>query len=127
MTAGAPTKYRKEFCELVIGYGEDGKSRAWIAATLGVVRQTLANWEASHPEFLDAMERAHNLAQKWWEDAGQEGMTTSGFNGSVYSRSMAARFPDDWRETTRNELTGKDGGRLEFGIVERRIVQAGEE
>jgi hypothetical protein len=62
------------------------------------VRQTLHNWEDQHEEFLDAMARAKQLEQRWWEDAGQVGMMTQGFGQSVWSRSMAARFPEDWRE-----------------------------
>jgi hypothetical protein len=48
-------------------------------------------------------------SQLWWEDAGQNGMTADKFNASVWSRSMAARFPDDWREVKGTELSGKDG------------------
>ena len=36
----------------------------------------------------------------WWEDAGQDGMVGEKFNGQVWGRSMAARFPDEWREKT---------------------------
>jgi hypothetical protein len=33
-----------------------------------------------------------------------------GFNSSVWSRSMAARFPEEWRESSKTELTGAGGG-----------------
>jgi hypothetical protein len=118
--AGRPTDYDPAYCDDVLDYGEQGKSRAWIAATIGVSRQTLHNWEAANPQFLDAMTRARDLAQKWWEDAGQVGISADKFNGSVWSRSMAARFPDDWREVTRQEQTGKDGGPIETEAVQPR-------
>lgn len=106
MTAGRPSTYDSAYCEQVIEYGKQGKSRAWIAATLGVSRQTLHNWEAEHPEFLDAMDQANLHAQLWWEDAGQDGMISGdAFNASIWSRSMAARFPKEWRES---KLIGSD-------------------
>lgn len=107
---GRPSKYDPAYCEKVLEWGRLGKSRAWIAAEIGVCKQTLANWEAEHPEFLGSLTRAKVLEQQWWEDAGQSGMTGDKFNGQVWGRSMAARFPDDWRETTRQENTGANGG-----------------
>jgi len=99
--------YRPEYCEKALEYGAQGKSRAWMAAEFGVSRITLMNWEEQYPEFLSAMTRARELAQRWWEDVGQDGLLMgSGFNGSVWSRSMSARFPDDWREKTATEHSG---------------------
>lgn len=133
-----PTEYREEFCQTVLKLGREGKSKAYMAAELGCSRQTLDNWTATYPEFLDAMTRAVALSQAWWEDAGQNGMTADKFNGSVWSRSMAARFPDDWRETSRQEQTGANGAPIqhnhafdltgasdeELDVVERLIRRA---
>lgn len=110
MPAGRPSGYDPIYCDAVIEWGKLGKSRAWIAAELDVVRDTLANWEKAHPEFLCAMERARLAAQRWWEDRGQSNLEAQNFQAAMWSRSMAARFPDDWRETKRNENTGPDGG-----------------
>jgi len=107
---GRPSDYDPSYCDLVLALGEAGKSKAYMAAKIGVSRQTLENWSAAHPEFLDAITRAALLSQAWWEDAGQAGMLAAGFSASAWSRSMAARFPDDWRDVSRQELTGKDGG-----------------
>jgi transposase len=95
---GRPTKYKPEYCEAVIGYGRLGKSREWIAAELMVIPETLTNWGKEHPEFFDAITLAKQLELKWWEDAGQDNLTESGFSSSAWSRSMAARFPQKWRE-----------------------------
>lgn len=105
-----PTEYKQEFCEQVIEYGKQGKSVAWMAAELGVHKDSLYEWAKVHPEFSDSFTRAKLESQRWWEDAGQTGMLTPGFGASVWSRSMAARFPEDWRESKGVELTGKDGG-----------------
>jgi len=113
-----PTKYDPAFCEKVVAWGRDGKSRAWICDELGVVRQTLKNWEAEHPDFLVAMERAKLGEQRHFEDAGQAGMYSKDFNASIWSRSMAARFPDDWREKNDLNLSGT----LQVTEVKRTIV-----
>jgi hypothetical protein len=117
-----PTEYKQEYCEQVIEYGKQGKSVAWMAAELGVCKQTLHNWAEAHPEFLDAFTRAKLEAQRWWEDAGQNGMVAPGFNASIWSRSMAARFPEDWREQKGVELTGPNGGAVQFQEIRRTVV-----
>lgn len=96
MAGGRPSTYSDEYCERVIEWGALGKSRAWIAAEIGISRQTLANWEAAHPEFLDATTHATLLSQKWWEDAGQSGMTSDKFNSTVWAKNMACRFRSEW-------------------------------
>jgi len=118
-----PTGYRDEFCEQVIELGRQGKSKAQIAANLDVCRQTLENWATAHPAFLDALTRARDLAQAWWEDKAQIGLETPGFNASLWGRSMAARFPDDYTERQKREITGRDGGPIEkVERIERVIV-----
>ena len=123
MGAGRPTLYDPEHCETVLKAGQAGKSLAWIAAELEVCKQTLHNWSNEHPEFLDALTRAKLLSQRWWEDVGQINMTAPGFNGSVWSRSMAARFPDDWREVKASEISGPGGKPVEtLQRIERVIT-----
>jgi hypothetical protein len=71
-----------------------------MAAEIGVARSTLEEaWPAAHEEFSEAFARARELSQAWWERQGRVGLTAERFNAQVYSRSMAARFPKDWRES----------------------------
>ena len=118
-----PTDYLPEYCEQVIELGKQGKSVVQMACALDVVKQTLHNWASQHPEFLDAFTRAKQHSQDWWETKAQTGLETSGFNASLWSRSMAARFPDDYTERQRRELTGANGGPVEqVHRVERVVV-----
>lgn len=121
-----PSEYDPAYCEKVMEWGRQGKSRAWICAEIGVVRNTLKNWEAAHPDFLIAMEYAKLAEQQWWEDAGQGGMVMPGFGASVWSRSMAARFPDDWREKSEQDvnLNGKLVTEIKRTIVDPRNSDA---
>lgn len=95
---GRPTKYDPKFCETVLSLGELGKSRTQIATFLRISRQTLLNWEDTHPEFLDAMSLASQFAQAWWEDQGQIGLNDKSFNGHVFSFQMKNRFRTDYTE-----------------------------
>lgn len=113
MPAGRPSEYDPAFCDRVIALGREGKSKAAMAADIGVSRQTIDTWAKTHAEFLDAITHALLLSQVWWENAGQKGLTADKFNASVWSRSMAARFPEDWRENNRHEHTGRDGGPIQ--------------
>lgn len=113
MAGGRPTVYEESMCEVVIALGKEGKSVAQMASALGVSKQALCEWTHKHEEFGDAIRLAKTHSQCWWEDVGQNnliGNKDAPFQGNVWSRSMSARFPDDWRENKGVELTGADGG-----------------
>lgn len=121
---GRPSLYDPAYCEKVIELGKEGLSVVEMACRIGVARATLeTNWPAEHPEFLEAFTRAREESQAWWENAGRTGMLTKGIDAAIYSRSMAARFPNDWRETKRNEHSGPDGAPIEaVQRIERVII-----
>ena len=111
---GRPTSYRAEYCDDVIRMGGEGFSIVEMAAEIGVNRVTLeVEWPEKWPDFSRAFAQARLLSQAWWERQGRNGLSADKFQASLYSRSMAARFPADWRETSRVESTGKDGGKIE--------------
>jgi transposase len=114
MPGGRPTIYDPAYCERVIELGKEGCSVVEMASDLNVSRNTLeTSWPAEYPEFLEAFTKARAHSQAWWESMGRKNLIMAPgagqFQGSVWSRSMAARFPADWRESTKSEITGKDG------------------
>lgn len=118
-----PSEYDPAYCERVIELGRKGASVIEMAVEIGVSRATLeTNWPAAHPEFLEALTHAREASQAWWERTGRTNMLTSGFNASVWSRSMAARFPKDWREVKGTELSGPEGGPVALQEVRRVVV-----
>ena len=112
---GQPTLYRPEYCQQVIEWGRQGKSRTWMAANLEIDRKTIDNWADSHPEFFLALSRAKALEQAHWEDLGHIGISADKFNTGVWSKSMAARFPDEWRD--KQEVTGANGSALMMPVI----------
>lgn len=104
---GRPSDYKQEYCDIVIKLGTEGKSYTQIAVDLGITRKTLYAWGEAHPEFLNALERARECAQAWWERQGMLGMWADKFNAAVWNKSMSCRFPDDYTDKTKQEMSGK--------------------
>lgn len=102
---GRPTDYDPAMCGQVVVWGAEGMSKAEIAHNLNIARGTMARWEAEKPEFKEAMARAKLAEQAWWERMGRTNLTAQTFQASMWSRSMAARFPDDWRESRDDKVT----------------------
>lgn len=113
---GRPTKYRAEYCEQVIELGKLGKSLVQIASALDVTKPTLADWCELYPDFSSAMEKSRAHAQAHWEELGYDGMKSKSIDASIWSRSMAARFPADWRESKHQEVTGANGGPVNHSL-----------
>ena len=107
-TFGRPTTNTPDMRDKVGEWGAMGKSRAWMCAQLVIGTSTLAVWEAENENFREALSRAKAKAHAHWEDQGHANLTGREFQASVWSRSMAARFPDDWRESTKTDtnITG---------------------
>ena len=108
---GRPSSYKPEYADRVIEMGREGWSVVEMAADIGVARNTLeTEWPDKHEEFSQAFAHARELSQAWWERQGRLGLSADKFNAQLYSRSMAARFPKDWRESKEQRLAGADGG-----------------
>jgi len=117
---GRPSLYDPKYCEEVVALGKIGKSVEQIASTLNVSLRTMYSWRDAHEEFLHALDDAKTHEQAWWEEQAQaymvENKESDRLNASLWSRSMAARFPKKYRESTKTEITGADGAPLLSGI-----------
>jgi transposase-like protein len=117
---GRPTLYDPAYCDKVIELGRIGKSVEQIAAMLNVSLRTMYSWRDAHEEFLHALDDAKTYEQAWWEEQAAaymvENKESDRLNSTLWSRSMAARFPKKYRESTKQEITGADGAPLLTGI-----------
>ena len=70
--------------------------------------------------FREALDIAKDMELYWWEEQAQsymvENKESDRLNASLWSRSMAARFPKKYRESVKQEITGADGAPLLSGI-----------
>jgi transposase len=117
---GRPSLYDPAYCEKVVELGRIGKSVEQIAAILNVSLRTMYSWRDAHEDFLHALDDAKTYEQAWWEEQAAaymvENKESDRLNASLWSRSMAARFPKKYRESTKTEITGADGAPLLSGI-----------
>ena len=117
---GRPTLYDPAYCETVRELGRIGKSVEQICYQLNVSLRTIYLWKDTHEEFMQALDDAKTFEQAWWEEQASsymvENKESDKLNASIWSRSMAARFPKKYRESTKTEITGADGAPLVTGI-----------
>ena len=117
---GRPSLYDPKYCEEAITLGKIGKSTEAIGAILNVGTATMYRWRDEFPEFREALELAKEFELQWWEDIAQthmvENKESDRLNATIWSRSMAARFPKKYREQVKQEITGADGAPLLSGI-----------
>jgi transposase len=117
---GRPSLYDPSFCDEVVELGRKGKSVEQIASILNVSLRTMYSWRDAHEEFLHALDDAKTYEQAWWEEQAAaymvENKESDRLNSTLWSRSMAARFPKKYRESTKQEITGADGAPLLTGI-----------
>ena len=90
--AGRPSNYSPELCDIVVGLGAQGLSKASMAHALGISRNTLDTWAKEFSAFGDAVARAHDASQHWWEAHGQAHLTADRYQGQVWQRRMQAQF-----------------------------------
>ena len=117
---GRPTEYQAEYCEKVIELGKLGKSLEQMAMQMNISYRTLVRWRDAYEEFRHALEDAHALSQAYWEELAQahiiEHKDGEKLNTGLWSRSMAARFPKNYSERVKQEITGAEGAPLLTGI-----------
>ena len=110
---GRPSLFDPAYCDKVVELGALGKSTEQIAGTLGFALRTIYLWRDPHLEFMQAWEDAKAKELHWWEDQAQAYMLEhkdgAKLNASIWSRSMAARFPKKYRESVKQEITGENG------------------
>lgn len=118
---GRPSLYDPSYCEKVIELGKLGKSFEQMASILGIGITTLKRWREEHEEFRASLEDAQGFAQTWWEDMAQsylvESKDTEKLNTGLWSRSMAARFPANYSDRVKQEISGPGGAPLKTGFV----------
>ena len=114
MPAGRPTKYKAEFCDLVIERMREGASRAECCAEMDITPRTFLDWQDQKDEFSQAVKQGVILCKAWWEKKGRLATFggTDGFNATSYIFNMKNRFKDadefgdNWADMRENKHSG---------------------
>lgn len=129
MAGGRPSEYKPEYCDVVIECGKNGDSITQMAVACDVVKDTLKDWSARYPEFSVAFSKAKELSQTWWENKAKEHLVElpggAKINSGLWGKIMAARFPAEYRDNSKVELTGADGGAIQTSVTVE-FVKSGE-
>ena len=110
-TRGAPTKYKPEYCDLIVSMAKEGASFTEFRAAIGgVTRQTLHNWKEAHEDFLDAYTRAEVEGEAYWEGQMRKDlMYNKEVNSPLVKLYFANRFGWSDKTETKNDHTSSDG------------------
>lgn len=113
---GRPTLYDPAMCKEMVEYGKQGYAVVEIAVAIGITKTTLFRWlgEEGKEEFREAFLLAKDHAEAFHAKTYREGLQSpsSVFNAMGYAKYMGTVFTD-WRDVSRTEITGKDGGAIE--------------
>ena len=118
---GRPSKYKPEFCEMIVNLAKTGAGWAEWALACEADRASLFRWAEEHEDFRTALSCAKLEEQAWWEKEGRAGMRAEKFNALVWKVSMQARFRDDYTERQATEVSGPNGGAIK---VESKTVDS---
>lgn len=107
---GRPSKYKKEYCDLLIEHMSKGLSFESFAAVIKVNHDTIHEWCKVHKDFSDTKKEAFALSRLFWEQHGIDGLysiteydektgkptRSKSMNATVWIFNMKNRF--GWRD-----------------------------
>lgn len=144
---GRPTSYRQEFSEQAYKLCLLGHTDKELSDFFQVSESTLNLWKQEHAEFSESITRgkviadaqvAESLFKRATGYVGKKVITANvagvisdvkevkdyvGPDTQAASLWLRNRQSAKWRDKTDHELTGKDGGPIEFTKIERVIVK----
>ena len=91
---GRPTKYKKQFCQMLIDHMSQGFSYETFSTVVKANRSNIYEWEKKHKEFRDAKKIAFDECQMYWEKMGMAGTVgkLKGFSTPMWIVQMKKRF-----------------------------------
>lgn len=111
--AGRPTKYKPEYCELLIKHMSEGLSFESFGGTVNVHDGTLFEWCEAYPDFKEAKRVGKYKCMQLYEKIGV-GQAAGQIQGSTgaWVFNMKNRF--GWRDVKEHEHSGSGGGHIKL-------------
>lgn len=134
---GRPTEYDPSICSEVMALCAQGATDEEVASHIKISVRTLYYWKSKHPEFLQAL----NLGKEACDERVERSLYNRAVGYTYDSVKVLQnagvplivpvkehvppdvgaaklwlinRRPDKWADITRKEITGKDGGPVQF-------------
>jgi len=114
---GGDTRYRYDYCQMLVNHRMAGKSFASFGVLAGVGVATLKKWVEENQDFKEAMELAEVASLSYWED-----MAHDQSNGDIKGSSttllamLKNNFGDFYKDKTEIEHTGGVVFKIDSGI-----------
>ena len=118
---GRPSKYKDEYCDLVIEFMKDGFSVTAFAGHIGVARSSVFKWADENSEFSDALKTAQALAALWWEKTLMNVAKTGEGNASAAIFGVKNRSSEEWKDKRDFDHTSSDKSMTPLVIVTSEI------
>src|SRR5690625_3246702 len=106
---GRPSKYRPEYCDMLVEHMAEGASMTSFAAEIDVSRETISEWSRVHPEFSVAVKKGKAKCAAWWERLGRTGAMGGDVNPTLVIFGLKNMSPEDWREKQEIDHRSGDG------------------
>lgn len=115
---GRPSKYKSEYCEMLLQHMKDGFMFDTFAAVIEVNIDTLYEWVKRHPEFSDALKNGRVRELYWYEKTGKAAILGKipNFNAAVYCFHMKNKFK--WADKVEVEQTNNDKVTISYKLID---------
>lgn len=106
---GRPSKYRPEYCQMIVDHMAEGASILSFAAEIDVARSTINEWADVHEDFSDALKRAKAKCAAWWERLARRNAMTGDGNASLVIFGLKNMAAEEWRDKQEIDHRSGDG------------------
>ena len=121
---GRPTKYKSEYCDMIIEHMTDGASMSSFAAEINVARSTLNEWASEYPAFSEAVKIAKAKCAAWWERLGRSGAMGGDVNPTLVIFGLKNMAADDWRDKQELDVTQKSTVKISADMSPQEAAKA---
>lgn len=119
---GRPSKYKPEYCEMLLAHMDQGYSIESFAGVVDVCKDTVFEWINVHPDFSDAVKKGKAKSQLRWEEVGREMMMgrVQNCNSAIYIFNMKNRF--GWRDQPKEDVESDKNKTLTLNYERRKKI-----
>ena len=121
---GRPTKYKPEYCDMLVKHMAEGASMTSFAAEIDVSRETISEWSRVHPEFSVAVKKGKAKCAAWWERLGRTGAMGGDVNPTLVIFGLKNMAADDWRDKQELDVTQKSTVKVSADMSPQEAAKA---